>query len=365
MYPAIQKGQTEVVEMKILINALSGIGDALMFSPALKVLSKKFPNAKIDMLAMFQSVKQMYRFNPCLNEIYFIDFLHQSKIKSIKEIYSIRSKKYDIIINTYPANRAEYNILSFLLGGKRRIATKYLKTSVTRLDFLNTDLSYESPDTHNVIQNINTLRLICDIRDEEIGPMEIYLSGEVRKSSSEWVEKINPEKRIIIGIHAGSSILKNHIHKRWDKKKYIELCKRLINEKNAIILLFGNEVELNEEIKKSIGENAILASTDDYMDSMGRLSHCKLFVSNDTAFLHSSAALGIPVAGIFGYTNYKELYPWGTTHRIIRKELECSPCFFNSPKPASCKFEGEDEFKCIKTITVDEVFNACDELLNT
>ncbi len=351
--------------MKILINALSGIGDALMFSPALKVLRKKFPDARIDMLAMFQSVKQMYRFHPDLKEIYFIDFLHQSKIKSLKEIYSIRRNRYDIIINTYPANRAEYNILSFLLGGKRRIATKYLKTSVTRLDFLNTDLSDEKPDIHNVVQNINTLRLICDVRDEEIGSMEIYLPEEIKKSSSEWIEKINPEKRTIIGIHAGSSVLKNHIHKRWDKNKYVELCKRLINEKNALILLFGNETELNEEIKKSTGANAILASTGDYMDSLGRLSHCRLFVSNDTAFLHSSAALGIPVAGIFGYTNYRELYPWGTTHKIIRKELECSPCFFNSPKPASCKFEGEDEFKCIKTITVDEVFKACEELLST
>ncbi len=351
--------------MKILINALSGIGDALMFSPALKVVKNKFPDAKIDMLAMFKSVQQMYKYNPYLNEIYFINFLHQSKIKSIKEIYSIRKKQYDIIINTYPANRFEYNILSFMLGGKKRIATKYLKTSFTRFNFLNTALSDEQPDTHNVLQNINTLRLLCDVKDSEIGPMEIFLTEEVKKSASLWVEEVNPSNRIVVGIHAGSSVLKNHIHKRWDKKKYIELCKRLINEKNAFILLFGNEVELNEEIKESAGENIILASTNDYMDSMGRLSLCKLFISNDTAFLHSSAAFGIPVVGIFGYTNYKELYPWGTKYKIIRKELDCSPCFYNSPKPASCIFDGEEEFKCIKTITVDEVLSGCGELLNT
>lgn len=336
-----------------------------MFSPALKILNEKFPGAKIDMLAMFKSVQQMYRFNPHLSEIYFIDFLHQSKIKSIKEIFSIRKKKYDIIINTYPANRAEYNILSFMLGGKKRIATKYIKTSVTRFNFLNTGLSEERPDTHNVIQNLNTLRLICDVSDEEIGSMEIYLSDEIKKTSSDWVKKINPSNKILVGIHAGSSVLKNHIHKRWDKNKYIELCKRLITEKNALILLFGNELELNEEIKKSTGENIVLASTNDYMDSMGRLSHCKLFISNDTAFLHSSAAFGIPVVGIFGYTNYLELYPWGTKHKIIRKELDCSPCFYNSPKPASCIFSGDDEFKCIRTISVAEVFKGCEELLNT
>jgi len=145
--------------VKILINALSGIGDALMFSPALKVVKNKFPDAKIDMLAMFKSVQQMYKYNPYLNEIYFIDFLHQSKIKSIKEIYSIRKKQYDIIINTYPANRFEYNILSFMLGGKKRIATKYLKTSFTRFNFLNTALSDEQPNTILTMYSKISIRL--------------------------------------------------------------------------------------------------------------------------------------------------------------------------------------------------------------
>jgi heptosyltransferase-2 len=40
--------------MKILIIALSGIGDALMFTPALK-LAKESPNAEIDVLVMSRS----------------------------------------------------------------------------------------------------------------------------------------------------------------------------------------------------------------------------------------------------------------------------------------------------------------------
>ena len=63
--------------MKILINALSGNGDALMFSPTLKVLKEKIPGVQIDMLAMYKSVKEMYSESPYLTNIYFIDFLHQ------------------------------------------------------------------------------------------------------------------------------------------------------------------------------------------------------------------------------------------------------------------------------------------------
>jgi len=40
--------------MKILILALSGIGDALMFTPALKLLRQSLPSAQIDALIMFK-----------------------------------------------------------------------------------------------------------------------------------------------------------------------------------------------------------------------------------------------------------------------------------------------------------------------
>jgi len=94
------------------------------------------------------------------------------------------------------------------------------------------------------------------------------------------------------------------------------------------------------------------------------MKFCNLFVSNDSAFLHSSAAFKIPTVGIFGYTNAQELFPWGTKHLVVRIELDCSPCFYNSPKPVECLWTGKDEFKCMKLITVEDVFEACEILLN-
>jgi len=43
--------------MKILVNALSGIGDALMFTPALKLLKEAYPDSEIHALVMFKAVK--------------------------------------------------------------------------------------------------------------------------------------------------------------------------------------------------------------------------------------------------------------------------------------------------------------------
>ena len=64
--------------MKILINALSGIGDAVMFSPALSVLKKHLPDARIEMMVMFKAVREIYEKNPAIDKVHFIDFLNQS-----------------------------------------------------------------------------------------------------------------------------------------------------------------------------------------------------------------------------------------------------------------------------------------------
>jgi lipopolysaccharide heptosyltransferase II len=348
--------------LKILINALSGNGDALMFSPALRLLKEKLPESEIDMLVMFNSVKEMYEQNPFLNNIYYLDFLKQSKLKSLNEVRQLKKNDYDYSINVYPANRFEYNIVNSFLGAKKKIAHHYMHSDLSRGEFLNDILIDEITDRHNVLQNIDLIKPIVTVQDEEAGPMEIFVSDSDRIKAKEWIEENNLQNKFLIGFHPGSSILKNHIHKRWDKNKYAELGNRLMKDYNAKILLFGNEFELNAEINSLMNNEAVISSTGDYMDSIARMEHCKLFISNDTAFMHSAAALQIPTVGIFAYTNYKELYPWKTKHVIVRKELSCSPCFYNSPKPATCIFKCDEEFKCIKMIGVDEVYEAVKQL---
>jgi len=350
--------------MRIIINALSGNGDALMFSPSLRILKEKLPDAEIDMLAMFKSVKQMYSHSPFLNEIFFIDFLKQSRIKSLREISQIRKRKYDIGINVYPANRREYNILNYLIGAKQRLSHHYLHTKFSRMEGLNTILVDEVKDRHNVLQNLDLIKKLAPVSDSMAGGLEIYISEEDRNKASGWINEINPDGNMLVGFHAGSSTLKNHINKRWDAVRYAEVGKILMEKYNAKILLFGIEHDVNNYIHERLNGESIIASTSNYMDSMARMEHCRLFISNDTAFMHSAAAFKIPTIAIFAYTNYLELYPWQTEHFIVRRQLPCSPCFYNSPKPVECIWSGEDEFKCIRQISVGEVMNAAHKLLS-
>jgi len=96
--------------LKILVNALSGIGDALMFTPALSTLKKELPDVQIDVLVMFKGVKDLYENLDEINHVYFHDMINSSKFSNLQYILNLRKNKYDISINVYPSNRKEYNL---------------------------------------------------------------------------------------------------------------------------------------------------------------------------------------------------------------------------------------------------------------
>jgi heptosyltransferase-2 len=251
-----------------------------------------------------------------------------------------------------------------MLGAKRRIGTKYNNFSRENWDFLNTDLKKEVKDRHNVLENFDLIKIIApEANEDELPGLEINVSLEDEIFAAEYLIDTGISGKMLVGFHAGSALFKRHINKRWSADKYVELAKKLNEKYGASILLFGTEKDVNKYIHEKTPGISVIPKNENIMRSIALMEKCSLFVSNDTALMHISAALQIPTVAIFGYTNYKELHPWKNKHIVVRKELECSPCFFNSPRPVQCIFTGEDEFKCIKTIEIDEVLSAAAKLI--
>ncbi|KAB2843294.1 MAG: glycosyltransferase family 9 protein, partial [Melioribacteraceae bacterium] len=53
--------------------ALSGIGDALMFTPALKKLKELMPDSEIDALVMYRGAEDIYKRLPYFSKVYRFD----------------------------------------------------------------------------------------------------------------------------------------------------------------------------------------------------------------------------------------------------------------------------------------------------
>ncbi|MCH7773151.1 MAG: glycosyltransferase family 9 protein, partial [Bacteroidetes bacterium] len=163
--------------MKILIVALSGIGDALMFTPALKLLRAQLPDAQIDVLVMIKGAQDILINNPNINNVYRFDFLQEGIVKSLKYILSLRGK-YDTSINVYPSNRKEYNIISYLVGAKNRVAVKYLRKVFSNLGFLNSIRITENDSVHNVQTNIKLVDKLLNNKFDEESTLELFVAEE-------------------------------------------------------------------------------------------------------------------------------------------------------------------------------------------
>ncbi len=166
------------------------------------------------------------------------------------------------------------------------------------------------------------------------------------------------DSHIIIGFHPGSATLKNHEKRRWEPEKFSELGKRLIEERNAKILIFGGpeEIELKKLIKEKIdSDNSIIVESGNLAESAAVMARCNVFVTNDSSLMHVASALKLKVVAVLGPTNPHYIHPWKTDHNIVRLNLDCSPCFIYSPRPLICLRE-DVKFKYIKELTVDMVY---------
>jgi len=352
---------------KILIFALSGIGDALMFTPALKLLRKAQPDARIDAVTMFKGAKELLERNSDLDKVFYFDFLSSPKLSSLKFILSLRDK-YDASINVYPSNRKEYNLINFFAGAQKRVGVKYLRRDAQNLGFLNNVRILENDLRHNVKTNIMLVEKLLQKNITEEPDLCFPLTGDDENYASNYLEKINIKQNdIVIGFHPGSSTLKNHIHRRWEPGKFASLGNRLIKNYGASILIFGGpeEDELKSSIKNMIGlPQAYEIRTKSLAQSLGLIKRCNTFVTNDSGMMHIAAALKRNVVALIGPTNSNYIHPWKTNYKIVSLNLECSPCFFYSPRPLICS-RTDVKFKCLKELEVDSAYKAIAEFLKT
>lgn len=351
--------------MKNLILALSGIGDALMFTPALRLLRKARPNAQIDVLVMFRGVKDLYESNPDIDKVIYFDFMKEGFINSLRFILSLRGK-YNTTINVYPSNRKEYNIINYLFGTEKRVGVEYLRRNKTNLGRLNNITIKENDSLHNVQENIKLVEKLLKREFKEEPTLQIKLKESDNNFAKEFLqEKSVSEKDLVIGFHPGCATLKNHSKRRWEPEKFAALAKKLIENHSARIIIFGGpeEDELKQNIFNQINsDKALVVNAPALMKSVSLMKRCNLFVSNDSSLMHFASALGLKVVSIIGPTNQNYIHPWKTEHKIVSLNLDCSPCFFYSPKPLSCS-RTDVKFKCLKELGIETVYTSVKEYI--
>ena len=147
--------------------------------------------------------------------------------------------------------------------------------------------------------------------------------------------------------------------KRWPPQRVAGVVARLSTERGATCLLVGaaGDRDAGREIESSLprGVRIVdLIGRTDLRLLAGVLARCDAFVSNDSGAMHLAAAIGVPVAAVFGPTDERVTAPLGD-HDVFVHQVFCRPCMLRD-----CPID----HRCMKGITAEAVFGSVSRRLD-
>ena len=273
----------------LIIQTRPGVGDLCMFLPYIQQIKEHNKDFAFTLVTKKRTAaKQILKYDQSINQIVYLED---------ETIATTKSK-----INNF------FKLLSFI---KKNNFSKIYIMHFSIFWFLLAKISG--------IKNIykyGILKKNVDIHLNALEQNKRWLQDPNLSSQTKIVYPQNNSKnnnQIIIGIGSSGPT------KKWPTENYIELIKK-INDKNIKFYLAGG----NNEIENQIANKIINEIKENRIESLCSLSieeimpiinSSKLYVGNDTGFMHLSAGLNIPAIGLFGdtplsYANYtKNIIP--------------------------------------------------------
>ncbi|MCL6583715.1 MAG: glycosyltransferase family 9 protein [bacterium] len=356
---------------KILIISLSGIGDLILFTPALPRLRKKFPEGEISLLVKKKEAAQVVKGHPCLDKVIVHDPQRASLGENLRFYLNLRKQRYDLSLSVFPAMTALNNLSTLAIGARERWV--YCTGRPWRsLDFLNNRRIPYRHGKHRIEYNLAMVKAI--VGEDEPYPAEdpreqVYIyyrqEPEQRARSDQTLHSLGLDSsQPLVGIHAGSG--DDQPFKRWDEEKFALLADRIQTEfPFQVVLLGGPEEEgLSQRIARQMKTRppAIAAGRCDLEQTLGLISRCGLLISNDSGVMNMAFALRTRILAIFGPTDDTCTRPLGNGDAYILKELPCKPkCRIRYLYSKKCSLN----YRCLKELSVDEVWETARKMLES
>jgi len=352
---------------RILVFAYHGLGNFIMFTPALRMLRERYPAARLDLqVGNKTGCEEVLAGSDLFDNIYNLPY--DAGIRAwIDRSQQIREVKYDLIINEFHSHSWPLALLIAASGAPFRLghvtspgwSHRFSRYSfVFNLPVTMRECEHEIDRYMDLVAAAGT-RTIDSLKARTF----IHLTEEDRAFAQSFLAEgdTNPAPRMIIGFQPGTS--PGMRWKQWPIERFRALIATVIAEKpDAQIILFGSasEYAMISELQRGLeGRISLAAGKTSVKQVAALIEQCDLLVCNDSGLMHAAVAVGTPVVAIYGPTDIRRTAPLGHGHTVIRHELPCSPCF---------RLEGDDQVHecphhdCLMTIEVDEVLGAIVEV---
>jgi heptosyltransferase-2 len=347
---------------RILVLAYHGLGNFIMYTPALKRLRERYPRARIDLqVGNNTGCEEVLAGSGLFDNIYNCPY-KAGAAAWLRRVIEIRRTRYDVTVNEFHSHSwllatvAVFSRARFRVG---HVTSPGWPRHSSRFSFIFNVPVPMTEDEHEIDRYMDLAVSLGAARAPlaEAAPF-IHLTDADREFAGDYLSLagITPADTII-GIQPGTSPAMRW--KQWPIDRYRMLIHRMVAEMPSLrIILFGNPIEVPMCVDLMRGLEAritLAAGQTSVKQAAALIERCCSLICNDSGLMHIAVAVGTPVIAIYGPTDIRRTRPWGAANTIIRHEIPCSPCF---------KLEGEAQLRscphhdCLMTITTDEVFSS-------
>jgi len=328
---------------RILALSIGGLGDTILFSPVLKALRSRYPNAHIELLLSSQLARKAFapvkEIDRIITANTYYSFLPAKAAVVLS--YSFKSRLsggFDIGVFATGLNP---KLVSFLriIGGIRRVYC------APKPPFHETDLGCNLILARRFDDNICEQDVIFPITKEALEEAQKELTRQNIQDTSQ-----------ILAVYPSHDF--RH-RPRWPIQKLVEVIKLLKKSSfkgKVVVIGSPEEGKQWESTDSSNIVDANLAGKLTISAVGALLSRCCLALGNDGGIMHVAGAVGCPLVDVM--TNVPVSYrPPGLKTVVVKSSVQ-SP-----PWSQRYHLQPSEVARLTEAITVEEVFHACRELL--
>ena len=318
---------------KILVIHPNGMGDFIMFTPALNLLKKNFPNAKIDILITNKNIKSFIEEQNIFNNVFVSDLGLKNLIKIA---FKLRGK-YDLSFFTVGGKIWKTKIFSLLLNSKYMIG----ESNSLKNKFPFNKVILKDDYRHFVDRNIDLIQLITGKEEIERQPY-LKLNEKSLDKVEQFLESENLKNFKIFGIHPGCQ--KAYASRRWPEEYFAEVINEInsINGIKCVVFLGPEDKNVGNYLKDNT--KSIFIENWEISDVIALISKCNYFFNTDSGLGNIFKCFNKKIFSVFGTNQVKEKQelrtgPYSDERVILKIE--------NMPKEYYLEMTERGIFRCL------------------
>jgi heptosyltransferase-2 len=328
---------------QVLVLSPNWLGDAVMALPAIADVRRHFQNARL-IVAARRSVAGLFRMTPQVDQVLVLER---------PDVSTLKAQQADVAILLPNSFKSAWLVTRAGVPHRWGYAADFRRPLLSRAIARPRRSVHQAEYYQHLVR---ALGMASGPLEPAISvPDDAVVAARMLLNSRAW-----SPSRPLVAIAPGAAY---GTAKRWLPEHYASLVSSLVGIGAQCVLVgSAGDTETTDWIQRLIPDRQRehvldLTGVTNLPSLAGVISTAKAFVSNDSGAMHVAAAVGAPVAAIFGPTREHETRPLGrgdARAEVLIHPVWCRPCMLR---------ECPIDHRCMKELSPERVFATVRELM--